>query len=490
MKNAKYLLIIICSSFLPLYGMNGHSSVFSYPSPILSGKALADSYNQKYLGGKPTEEGYQFYFDESGLFTFGLPNDGNKAAQRSHAVTNRARKDRIKELGLDPAYGDMGIDPFRMYTRSEFRKTVAYAYMHSLGRIEIFNADLIIGSSVINLFINNYGPEINKEIKDWENKWAERKQWINDFIPTVLTLFKMPFIWLLLPAVVLVFIVFPIISSKLATYLFTALFKRRPVILKPEDSDLYNRFSFRSTEALPPVIVNPALEIKLAQLSQNNRAITQRNKGGWFTEPIKTPYEHILAFGPPGVGKTLFAKTLAKESGMHFIYLSLADLSQLTEEEALSTLKEYFIYAKRHAPVLLIIDESHLLFDKTNLKAQLLLQMFQKEFAKAVNEAIQLFFIANYPESFLESDGSISPMLSRLGERLFFDEPDAKTRKRLLYIHLELAKSHYPDANFETERIMSLLASDDLYGFNGRSIERLAHRFCRGKHHLGLVFAR
>ena len=133
------------------------------------------------------------------------------------------------------------------------------------------------------------------------------------------------------------------------------------------------------------------------------------------------------------MGKTLFAKNLAKETGMNFMYLTVSDLSQLKEEEALRTLKEFFAYASAWGPCVLIVDEADRLFAANDIKAKKLALLFQREFSKAAHTTIQLVFITNFPGQFP------APILNRISKKVCFDKPTFETQIELFELHIKLA---------------------------------------------------
>ena len=154
---------------------------------------------------------------------------------------------------------------------------------------------------------------------------------------------------------------------------------------------------------------------------------------------------------------------------MHYMYMTVADLSQLNEEEALSTMKSFFVYARCFAPCVLIVDEADVLFGASDIKGKKLALLFQREFAKALDENIQLFFITNHPEKFP------APILNRLARRIEFDAPDFETQLRLFELHLKLAlktqKKEYK------KRFLRTLDEELLSGLVGRDIEAICIAF-------------
>lgn len=71
---------------------------------------------------------------------------------------------------------------------------------------------------------------------------------------------------------------------------------------------------------------------------------------------IRTP-KGLLLEGPPGTGKTLFAKAFATESNMSFIYVSGSDFTDKYIGESSKKVKELFLFAKKHKPAIIFIDE-------------------------------------------------------------------------------------------------------------------------------------
>lgn len=84
----------------------------------------------------------------------------------------------------------------------------------------------------------------------------------------------------------------------------------------------------------------------------------------WTTNALKnaqtngTPFRHLLLHGSPGTGKTLFARTLARQSGMDYAVMSGGDLGPLGKEGP-NELHKLFAWANNSRKgIVLFIDEA------------------------------------------------------------------------------------------------------------------------------------
>lgn len=77
----------------------------------------------------------------------------------------------------------------------------------------------------------------------------------------------------------------------------------------------------------------------------------------YFDELGVEPPKGILLFGPPGVGKTLFAKAVATESGANFIAVRGPELLSKWVGESEKAIREIFKRARMAAPCVVFFDE-------------------------------------------------------------------------------------------------------------------------------------
>ena len=65
----------------------------------------------------------------------------------------------------------------------------------------------------------------------------------------------------------------------------------------------------------------------------------------------------LMLYGPPGCGKTYIARALAGEIGASFINVTLTDILDQFIGNSEANLHSLFVTARRHAPVVLFLDE-------------------------------------------------------------------------------------------------------------------------------------
>merc|ERR1712137_500351 len=71
-----------------------------------------------------------------------------------------------------------------------------------------------------------------------------------------------------------------------------------------------------------------------------------------------TPFRHLMLHGAPGTGKTLFARTLARQSGMDYAIMSGGDLGPLGREGP-NELHKLFAWASSSKKgLILFVDEA------------------------------------------------------------------------------------------------------------------------------------
>lgn len=161
----------------------------------------------------------------------------------------------------------------------------------------------------------------------------------------------------------------------------------------------------------------------------------------------------MLLYGPPGCGKTFFAKKLAEEVGFNFVMRTPSDLKSRYVNATQENIAAMFKEAEENAPTIIFIDEINELLPKRSGDAH--------EMSKsAVNEMLAqmdrtgdrgIFVIGatNLPDEIDEA------MLrtGRLEKRFFVGPPDEEARKEMFEMYL---KDRYTDFGIDYRRLAEL----------------------------------
>ncbi|RWS23222.1 hypothetical protein B4U80_09648, partial [Leptotrombidium deliense] len=227
--------------------------------------------------------------------------------------------------------------------------------------------------------------------------------------------------------------------------------------------------SRRPEDALKGVILKPSLEEQLRDVAIATRN-TKRNKGF---------YRNFLFHGPPGTGKSLFAKKLAFHSGMDYAILSGADVAPMKRDGVLA-LQKLFDWANTSRRGLLVfIDEADAFMRKRSSDS------ISEDLRSTINEILyftgeksskyMLVFATNTPEQF---DFAVSNRMNRI---IKFDMPTLDERERLVRLYFDEfvlkpaaeGKRRLKVEQFDYNVVCSKIAKlTD--GFSGREISNLA----------------
>ncbi len=204
---------------------------------------------------------------------------------------------------------------------------------------------------------------------------------------------------------------------------------------------------------------------------------------------------NIMLWGPPGTGKTMVAKRLARSCGLDYIYFAASALDKFSLEDALKNIADLFESARKNSKKLMvIIDEAEVALvqrrpDLPEKTRKIITQLLT--YTGTETRDYMVVFMTNRPEDLDEA------VLSRVDSRLYIGTPESQQREDIIRLYIKkflvngdhlvkqpnslyewlLPNSTPPtkaviEENLFTEGYIKAL-SDRLKGFTGRDISKL-----------------
>lgn len=189
------------------------------------------------------------------------------------------------------------------------------------------------------------------------------------------------------------------------------------------------------------------------------------------------PPRGLLLFGPPGTGKTMLARALARETGARFIHVRATDIVSKWYGEAERKLQQAFDQARRDRPAVMFFDEIDALArsrDEAHEATHRVVSTFLENLdGLDTVEGVIVLAATNRPEA-------VDEALTRPGR---FDRlvnvplPSAPGRRSIFEIHMSNAERKARRALFEvpTEADWDALITATA-GFSGADIDECVRR--------------
>eukprot|EP01041_Mallomonas_annulata_P000969 gene969-1878_t len=185
-------------------------------------------------------------------------------------------------------------------------------------------------------------------------------------------------------------------------------------------------FSGKSGEAaMKDIVLESGLDRRLRRV-----AISTSN-----TKKNNAPFRHLLLHGPPGTGKTMFAKGLARESGLHYAIMTGGDVAPLGKD-AVTEIHKIFDWANStNKGVLLFVDEADAFLRKRSQ------ERISEDMRNALNaflyrtgeasKKVMIVYASNQPEQF---DWAIN---DRIDDMVAFHLPKLEERLQMITMYMD-----------------------------------------------------
>ncbi|KAG1829858.1 P-loop containing nucleoside triphosphate hydrolase protein, partial [Suillus variegatus] len=181
--------------------------------------------------------------------------------------------------------------------------------------------------------------------------------------------------------------------------------------------------------------------------------------------PLLGAPKGVLLYGPPGCGKTMLARALAKESGATFINVPASTLTNKWFGESNKLVAGLFSLARKVQPAIIFVDEIDSFLRERRGDDHEVMGMMKAEFMTSWDgltsgsDRILVLGATNRP-------GDIDPaILRRMPKRFAVALPDAEQRFKILSLMLK-------DTKLDPQLSLRLLASQTT-GFSGSDLREL-----------------
>ena len=186
---------------------------------------------------------------------------------------------------------------------------------------------------------------------------------------------------------------------------------------------------FNSSQEPLSMVFGQELDQQLHDLIKISSEIHTKIKQGDKT--IK--YRNLMLYGPPGTGKMIFAKELAKRSGLKYAYMRSSLFLKFNEEDALKALNDLFDWAKKNKELMIFIDQPELFLSQhAHMDSQNKIYKLQNDFfnyTKERSSQFMLVFATNHKD-ILDSN-----IYSRIDDMIEMPLPSKNQRIAILNLY-------------------------------------------------------
>ena len=225
---------------------------------------------------------------------------------------------------------------------------------------------------------------------------------------------------------------------------------------------------YKAEDALSGIVLEKGLDSQLRKVAVST-ANTKKNHA---------PFRHLLLHGPPGTGKTMFARGLANQSGLEFAIMTGGDIAPLGRD-AVTELHKLFDWAKTSRKgLILFVDEADAFLQsrettKISEDQRNALNAFLFRTGTETDQ-FMMVYASNQPSQFDEA------ITDRIDEMVEFCLPAEDERRKMIALYIEKYLLNPPGrwakkvttidiGDEDIERVVQ-----ESEGFSGRAISKLA----------------